>query len=61
MPDRRVRDLDNCLKVALDSLTKAGVWADDGQIDRLLIIRAGIQAPGKLIVRITKITEGKEC
>lgn len=38
-PDRRVRDLDNLLKATLDSLTKAGVWADDSQIDDLRIVR----------------------
>ena len=40
MPDRRRRDLDNLLKAALDSLTHAGVMADDSQIDALSIERA---------------------
>lgn len=40
MPDRRRRDLDNLLKSAMDALTHAGVWADDSQIDSLLIERA---------------------
>jgi crossover junction endodeoxyribonuclease RusA len=40
MPDKRRRDLDNLLKSALDALTHAGVWADDSQIDSLLIERA---------------------
>lgn len=34
-PDRRRRDLDGMLKAVLDSLTKAGVWLDDSQIDEL--------------------------
>lgn len=39
MPDRRRRDLDNVLKAALDSMTHAGMWSDDGQIDALSIKR----------------------
>jgi crossover junction endodeoxyribonuclease RusA len=42
MPDRRRRDLDNLLKSAMDALTHAGVWADDSQIDSLLIERAPV-------------------
>jgi len=38
-PDKRSRDLDNILKSLLDSLTKAGVWADDSQIDALQVVR----------------------
>jgi crossover junction endodeoxyribonuclease RusA len=38
-PDKRRRDLDNYTKALLDSLTKAGVWEDDSQIDKLTIIR----------------------
>ena len=51
-PDRRVRDLDNIPKAALDALTHAGVWADDGQIDRLLIERAPVEKGGRLRIRI---------
>lgn len=40
MPDKRRRDLDNLLKSLLDSLTHAGVWDDDSQIDWLAIWRA---------------------
>lgn len=36
-PDNRKRDLDNLLKAALDSLTHAGVWSDDGNIVDLRI------------------------
>lgn len=42
VPDRRRRDLDNILKSLLDSLTRAGVWADDSQIDKLTIERAPV-------------------
>ena len=39
-PDRRKRDIDNYGgKALLDALTHAQVWADDEQIDRLMIIR----------------------
>ena len=41
-PDKRKRDLDNLFKSLLDSLTKAGVWLDDSQIDRLSIARGPI-------------------
>lgn len=40
MPDRRRRDLDNLLKSLCDSLTHAGLWHDDEQIDDLRIFRA---------------------
>jgi crossover junction endodeoxyribonuclease RusA len=39
MPDKRRRDLDNLLKSLLDSMTHAGVWADDSQIHDLRIRR----------------------
>lgn len=39
MPDKRIRDLDNYMKALLDSLTEAGVWEDDSQIDQLPIYR----------------------
>lgn len=43
-PDARTRDLDNVLKGLLDSLTAAGVWHDDNQLDRLIVVR---DAPAK--------------
>ena len=50
VPDKRKRDLDNCFKAILDSLTKAGVWLDDSQIDILSINRCGIGGFVKVIV-----------
>lgn len=41
-PDRRRRDLDNTLKVTLDALQHAGVYADDSQIDQLTVTRCGL-------------------
>jgi crossover junction endodeoxyribonuclease RusA len=58
MPDKRRRDLDNILKAALDSLTRAGVWDDDSQIHHLSIRRypppAGTRA-GWLGVRVGEV------
>jgi crossover junction endodeoxyribonuclease RusA len=51
-PDRRRRDLDNVLKSTLDSLTHAGVWDDDSQIDQLSVER-GFLDKGKGFIRIT--------
>lgn len=34
-PNKQRRDLDNLLKATLDALTKAGLWQDDSQIERL--------------------------
>jgi crossover junction endodeoxyribonuclease RusA len=38
-PDKRKRDLDNMLKVPIDSLMHAGWFNDDSQIDELSIRR----------------------
>lgn len=54
MPDRRTRDLDNYMKALQDSLTKAGVWQDDKQIDQLTIYRGCVISKGKAIVRISE-------
>jgi len=50
-PDKRCRDLDNLFKGLLDSLTKAGVWVDDGQIDHWSIIRMPVGGVVKVEVR----------
>jgi crossover junction endodeoxyribonuclease RusA len=54
-PDKRRRDLDNLPKVVLDSLTKAGVWKDDSQIQRLTIQWGGMCPGGDLEVEIEEI------
>lgn len=51
-PDKRRRDLDNLHKGLLDSLTHAGVWEDDSQIDDLRIRRASTLG-GRVSVSIT--------
>ncbi len=57
-PDRRKRDLDNILKSLLDSLTHAGVWEDDSQIDDLRIYRSTIA--GMVKVRVYDLSQKKE-
>jgi crossover junction endodeoxyribonuclease RusA len=51
-PDRRRRDLDNFNKGVLDALTHAGVWADDSQIDELIIKRGKVVPGGETVVNI---------
>ena len=52
-PDRRRRDLDNILKSLLDSMTHAGVWEDDSQIEDLRI-RKGDRIAGMVKVTVAK-------
>lgn len=54
-PDRRRRDLDNAMKALLDALAHGGVYEDDGQIDRLEIVRAEVVPDGKVVVRIAPL------
>lgn len=56
-PDRRQRDLDNLIKAVQDSLTHAGVWLDDSQIDRLSISRREVFAGGFVRVTIKELVE----
>lgn len=51
-PDRRRRDLDNILKSLLDSMTHAGVWEDDSQIEDLRI-RKGPNIAGMVKVSVS--------
>lgn len=51
-PDKRKRDLDNILKVVLDSMVKAKLFDDDSQIVGLNIWYAGICTGGKLVVTV---------
>lgn len=55
-PDKRKRDIDNVGgKALLDALGHAGVYADDSQIDRLLIVRGGVRPPGCCTVLVEEI------
>lgn len=51
-PDRRVRDIDNCVKSILDSLCHAGVFVDDSQVDRLVVERSAVVKGGSCLVHI---------
>lgn len=57
VPDRRRRDLDNLLKATQDALAHAGVYADDSQIDLLLVQRAPVSPPGRLDIEITELAD----
>jgi len=55
-PDRRRRDLDNLLKSVLDALEHAGVYADDSQVDLLLVRRGEVDRPhGRVEVRLDRL------
>ena len=54
-PDKRRRDLDNLTKPLLDALQEAGVYADDSQIDKLLIRRCETIKGGRVDVLIERI------
>jgi crossover junction endodeoxyribonuclease RusA len=51
-PDKRRMDIDNRIKVAVDSLVHAKVIKDDSQITRLVVQKMEILKEGKVIVRI---------
>lgn len=54
-PDRRRRDLDNLQKAILDSLEAGGAYLDDGQIDRIEIIRGSVIPEAKVIVTVEEV------
>ncbi len=53
--DNRRRDIDNVLKPLLDALLKAGVYADDEQVDDLRILRGPCSPGGKVEVVILQV------
>jgi crossover junction endodeoxyribonuclease RusA len=57
-PDRRKRDIDNLLKITLDALVKGGAIPDDGQIDKLAIVRGEPIKGGALTVGVANIATG---
>jgi len=58
-PDRRIRDLDNIQKAALDSMQHAGVYEDDSQIDLLLTRRRDVIPGGRLDVEVLDMPLGR--
>lgn len=56
-PTRARRDLDNLFKAPLDSLTSAGVIADDSLIDDVRMVRCEVVKGGRLEVIITVLEE----
>lgn len=57
-PNQRKIDIDNRIKVCLDSIQHAGIYDDDAQIDRLLVIRGCVIPPdGYVFVQIVKLSE----
>ncbi|MBQ4315548.1 MAG: RusA family crossover junction endodeoxyribonuclease [Lentisphaeria bacterium] len=55
-PDRRRRDVDNVLKVLLDTFTIGGLYNDDSQVKRLAIEKLEPMPPdGLAIIRIKEI------
>lgn len=55
-PGRRLNDLDNRCKAALDAMQKGGAYHDDSQIDRLLVDRGAAVDGGKIEVTIVRLT-----
>ena len=51
-PDRRKFDIDNRCKALLDTLSKAGIFEDDSQVDRLTVSREAPEKGGRVEVDI---------
>jgi len=54
-PTRAALDIDNRAKAVLDACTKGGLWADDSQVDVLIVRRDCVLKGGAVIVRATEI------
>lgn len=56
--DKRVRDIDNPIKAAFDALTHAGVWNDDSQVKRLVVLMQE-ENGGYARLHITEMRDGQ--
>lgn len=54
-PDKRRRDVDNCIKIILDSLQRGGLIKDDNQISRLIVQKMDMIKGGEIIVKLREI------
>lgn len=55
-PDKRKSDIDNRVKICLDSLQRAGFIANDYQVARLVVTRCEPVSGGKVVVRVKELT-----
>ena len=68
LPDRRQRDLDNYLKPLFDAMKTptrpkemmASVVVDDSQFRDIRIVDRGLAPPGRILVTITRFTDGPD-
>lgn len=51
-PDKRDRDLDNCVKVLFDAVTKARIWQDDALVDRVTVYRGDARGKSGACARV---------
>lgn len=59
-PDRRRRDIDNLQKALLDALAHGGAYEDDSQVARLTVVRREVLRGGKVVVRISELSDKRE-
>lgn len=56
-PDKRIRDIDNLIKVTQDALVHAGLFVNDSQVDKIVIQRMHVVKEGLLNIFISEIKE----
>lgn len=56
-PDRRRIDIDNRMKPLLDSLQHAGLYHDDEQVDRILLVRGPVVPGGGVLLHARAMDE----
>lgn len=54
-PDKRARDIDNLLKISIDSLEGCGLFENDSQIDKICIERMPVREGGELLIWIDEL------